>query len=63
MLFFIVVPFINVLVILLMLAYELKRAGCHLSTLADKKIMILSILALMQLRKFAPESSDPCCRC
>ena len=45
--FFIIVPFTNVLVLLVMLSFEVKRLGCHLNTFCDKKILIFIILTFM----------------
>ena len=50
-LFFIVVSFLNFVVLSVMLVFELKRLGIHFSTFADKKILIFFILAFMQLCK------------
>jgi len=53
MLFFILIPFINLVVLLVMIAFEIKRlGGCHLSNYKDKKMLIFLILAFMQLRKY-----------
>ena len=53
MLFFILIPFINLVVLLVMIAFEIKRlGGCHLSSYKDKKLLILMILAFMQLREY-----------
>lgn len=49
--FFVVVPFFNMIVLLLMLAFEFKRLGCHLSTFTDKKILIFILLCFMQFSK------------
>ena len=47
-LIFIIVTFINCLVLLTMLGFEFKRLGCRLSTFGDKKVLIFIILAIMQ---------------
>ena len=52
MLFFIVVSFLNVMLLSVMLGTEIKRLGCHLTTFYDKKVLIFIIILFMQLRKF-----------
>ena len=47
MLFFIVVPFCNAMVLLGILIYEFKRMGIHFGTFADKRILIFAILMVM----------------
>jgi len=53
MLFFILIPFVNLVVLLVMIAFEIKRlGGCHLNAFKDKKLLIFMIMAFMQLRKY-----------
>lgn len=49
--FLIVISFLNFCVLLVMLGFEFKRLGCHCNILTDKKVLIVVILAIMQLRK------------
>ena len=43
--FFIIVPFFNFVVLIFMLAYEIKRLGWSFATFCDKKVIIFIILA------------------
>ena len=53
MITFVILAFLNFLVLLTMLGFEFKRLGCHLSTFGDKKVLIFMILAIEQFCKYS----------